>query len=137
MKTISYIFKCPIYHTRICFIYTKHKKYKKLFKEFPMFKELFHKKDEIYAHAIKSWVEENGEKFNTIYIVLSGGCKYNPLTYGTLAHEAFHASGFILDHKGYVPDINNEEPQAYLIEYIMDELCTFLKEKCNFDFVLK
>ena len=36
-----------------------------------------------------------------------------------LAHEAVHASSFILEAMGVVADFNNDEGQAYMVEYIM------------------
>ena len=42
------------------------------------------------------------------------------LTPGTIAHEAFHAAFRILDRAGVKPDVNNQEPFAYLLSWVVD-----------------
>ncbi len=79
----------------------------KLEKKFPHLKEF--ELSELYAHSF-----------------LSGGgimCVFNPrnehkLTYGVIAHEAVHIANFISLRKGVIVDGNNDEPQAYLVDWV-------------------
>lgn|GEM_PF-4294464 len=38
-----------------------------------------------------------------------------------IAHEAVHAASFILDEMGVVADFDNDELQAYLVQYICEK----------------
>lgn len=37
----------------------------------------------------------------------------------SLAHEAVHLANFIMRRIGWAPDLENDEPQAYLVEHIV------------------
>lgn len=80
----------------------------------------------MYAHAINHKYVKQGLEFGAVYIVLNDKNEYRALTLGTIAHEAFHASNMIFDQVGALPDIDNDEPQAYLIGYITDLIIQFL-----------
>lgn len=48
----------------------------------------------------------------------------------TIAHEAFHASNTMMNSFGARPDAMNDEPQAYLLDWIVKEIYkTYLKHK--------
>ena len=47
------------------------------------------------------------------------------LDYSKMAHESFHLSNYILSHIGAEPSFINDEPQAYLIQYIFNEAIKF------------
>lgn len=48
----------------------------------------------------------------------------------TIAHEAFHASNTMMNSFGAKPDAMNDEPQAYLLDWIVKEIYkTYLKHK--------
>lgn len=38
------------------------------------------------------------------------------------AHEAFHATNFVMDRAGYRPDPVNDEPQAYFLTELMQAM---------------
>jgi hypothetical protein len=40
---------------------------------------------------------------------------------GCLCHEAFHLSNMICLNKGFIPTFENDEPQAYIIQYIFNK----------------
>ena len=61
-------------------------------------------------------------------LVLNTYLERIPLKYGIITHEAFHIASMILENSGYSHDPNNEEPFAYLAEWIADEAFIFLKE---------
>ena len=43
-------------------------------------------------------------------------------TIGTIAHEAFHITNFMMKRVGIKPDIENDEPQAYLLSLIVEHV---------------
>lgn len=48
-----------------------------------------------------------------------------PANIPILAHEALHATNKILDKRGIKSDFENDEAQAYLLEWIMEECIKF------------
>ena len=55
-----------------------------------------------------------------------------PITPGVIAHESLHAVNMILDNRGVVEDFNNDEPVAYLLEWIVDRVYETM-HKYNFN----
>lgn len=49
------------------------------------------------------------------------------VTPGIIAHESLHLVGLIYEDIHAILDIENDEPQCYLIEWIVDECHKFLK----------
>ena len=45
----------------------------------------------------------------------------------TLVHECVHAANMILDHKGIPMSLENDESQAYLVEWIFENCLKVLK----------
>ena len=45
----------------------------------------------------------------------------------TISHEAFHTVSFLSIEKGIKPDLNNDEPQAYLQGFITKEIFKICK----------
>lgn len=43
-----------------------------------------------------------------------------------ISHESFHISNFISKRIGINPDVNNDEPQAYLLSWIVEETIKFM-----------
>lgn len=41
---------------------------------------------------------------------------------GVIAHEAFHLTCHVFDERGIKPDLDNDEPQAYLLEWVVDRI---------------
>lgn len=48
------------------------------------------------------------------------GFQRNLITAGTIAHEAKHALNHIFSSKGIRPDVFNDEPECYLLGYLVD-----------------
>lgn len=72
--------------------------------------------------------------FDTSYKALSyyhNGKHYiilpDDVTPGLLSHEIFHLSNDILKYVGVKADYDNDEAQAYLIDYLMDKVWKKLK----------
>lgn len=53
---------------------------------------------------------------STIYLVWTRK-KHAP----TIAHECVHAANALLESRGWKPQLDNDEPQAYLVEALMRE----------------
>jgi hypothetical protein len=92
-------------------------------KHIPDFKD-----EEPYGHTLA--VNYNGRAayaviFNFLY-------SYRKITHGTITHESIHAANFIASDRGIVADFNNDEPIAYLADWITDEIYKFIEES-DFD----
>lgn len=48
--------------------------------------------------------------------------------HGLIAHECFHLTHRIMKHVNKTYDIDNDEPEAYLIQYLTDTVYSFFKE---------
>ena len=48
--------------------------------------------------------------------------------FSTIAHEAFHITSFIMKRVGIHPDVNNDEAQAYLISWIVEQVYNVFKK---------
>jgi len=73
-----------------------------------------------------SGYSEGRGKFNLIVL----NKKYltdEPFTISTIAHEAFHITSFIMKRVGIHPDVNNDESQAYLLSFIVEEVYKLYK----------
>lgn len=81
-------------------------------------------KEDIYAHAI------HGEykNFEAFYIVLDIK-NSSKITNGVIAHEAFHVAEFIAESRGFIPDFENNESVAYILEWVTDQIHKFIIEK--------
>lgn len=56
----------------------------------------------------------------------------NNIRVGIIAHEALHLIGYIYEDIGAILDVKNDEPQCYLLEWIVDECHKFIKiDKSN------
>jgi len=53
---------------------------------------------------------------------------FKPVTHGIIAHEALHATSDIFNFICAEMDVNNQEPQCYLIEWIVEQCHKFLNE---------
>lgn len=49
------------------------------------------------------------------------------IQHGLIAHEAFHLTMRIMSHINKPYDLHNDEPEAYLIQFIITEIYKFLK----------
>lgn len=83
-----------------------------------------HFDDFIYAHALLR--ERKG--FNWYVIVLNPYDEDHYLTHGTIAHEAYHITTWIMRAKGMQHDPDNNEAECYLIQYFVDLIYEKLEE---------
>ena len=82
--------------------------------------------DSIFAHMIEHFRKENNKEYHCIYLVFNRKNEYSKITYGVITHEAAHAVDAIFN---YINEGKTEESFAYLIEYLVKEICKFLKIK--------
>lgn len=117
-------FRCPVYDMQMCIIVTDN--YKEINKRHDLEFE-----DIIFCHTVKGGIKISSEKElrSCIYLIFNPKYKFEDryLTHGVIAHECFHATNFLFMIIGAKPDINNDEPQAYLINYLVDQVEDFIK----------
>lgn len=51
------------------------------------------------------------------------------ISHSNIAHESLHAANVILDSRGVVSDFNNDEPVTYLLEWIINQVYKFARDK--------
>ena len=54
--------------------------------------------------------------------------KKGAITHGVIAHECFHLTHRIMNGINKAYDITNDEPEAYLIHFLVDKVYEFLKD---------
>lgn len=109
--------KIPLYRGKLVMILTNSKK--KLRKHVPEYKG-----ETLYAHAI--YTDWNGVQ--GFAIVLNFNNKFRKIHHGTIAHEVIHITNFISDMRDIRLDLVNDEPIAYLAEWITDQIYAFVRK---------
>lgn len=113
----------PIYKTQLIIVNTdKASKLKKY--------ELddYYEGMNIYASTHNQSLK-NGNRYGCrIVIVFNTKLLPKNIITGVVAHESLHASNFIFDRKGIEVDRENDEPQAYLIQWIANKCYKLLKD---------
>lgn len=71
-------------------------------------------------HNIKNGISEKG-----ITIVLNPHYTNCKITAGIIAHECIHVKNMIFETIGYKPKTNNDEAEAYFIEYLVNKVTDF------------
>lgn len=69
--------------------------------------------------------EVDGEKFDRKGVTVILNPNYNKqdkITIGIIAHEAIHVKNMVFEGINYKPKTNNDEAEAYFMEWIMDFL---------------
>ena len=84
----------------------------------------------LYAHSFMA----NHKGIQGFFIILNFDSSNNKITHGVIAHEAIHATNAIFSERGVVADFYNDEPYAYLIKWIVDQVHKFIqKHKKNIE----
>lgn len=86
-------------------------------------------RSDIYASAYFGLYEKDKKTYNGYYIVLNPFNDFSDITPGTISHEAFHISSMLFDRINIKADHNNDEAQAYFLEWVVDEVYGFLKDE--------
>lgn len=111
-KNITTI-ELPIYRADIVVIIDNWEEADKKFK-------LDLEKEDLKAHAI-TWLDPVYKKKHEIFVLL----KTEFLDYNTVCHELYHIVMFVCEAKGIKPDLENDEPLAYLLGHIAEKLFAF------------
>ena len=118
------LFKCPLYPIRICLIVSDN--FLLVNKKYDL--ELT---EDSFAHTARNYIQIKGEVLRAVCVFMCFDPEFEFEQYrlcpSLIAHECFHASGFIMEHIGILPENFNNEGQAYLLGYLMDETMKFLK----------
>jgi hypothetical protein len=78
-------------------------------------------KEEIYASTFSSQFK----RYPSAFILLNFNHD-EKLDHGVIAHEVFHASNIIMKDRQLLPDVDNDESQAYLIQWISNQVYDFI-----------
>ena len=87
-------------------------------------KELDEVNKKYYIHNDKfefSGYSEGNGKCNLI-LLNKKYLKDEVFAISTIAHEAFHITSFVMKRVGINPDVNNDESQAYLLSWIVEQV---------------
>ena len=78
--------------------------------------------------AALAYSDHNGHDFCVVFA-------QDQLTPARIAHEVVHLVNMIFQYVDYKPDLSNDEAQAYLHQYIFEEIFTalFTCEQINHD----
>lgn len=77
--------------------------------------------DQVYAHALyRDW--DDKDRF---MMVLNFDKVIHP---GAIAHEALHVAHNIASCRDILPDYENDEPIAYLVEWVTDEVYAIIHQ---------
>jgi len=49
------------------------------------------------------------------------------ISVGTIAHECKHIVNYIFDARGIKLDTDNDEPECYLLGWLVDKICSIIK----------
>ena len=102
-------FNIPLYRGKLVVMLTDDKQFIKQY--IPDFDN-----NSIYAHTINAPFKGK----DGYYIILNPKNRCRKIYAGTIAHEALHVTSFLFDNRGLKLDMNNDEAQAYLLEWIVD-----------------
>ncbi len=110
--------KIPIYKGKLMIIITNSSKKlkKKLIPDFEY--------EDIYAHVRLI----NHKDWETFAIILNIEYPTDKITCGTIAHEAFHVVNMLAERRNFIADFNNDEPLAYILDWITDEIYAFIQK---------
>jgi len=72
----------------------------------------------VYAHS--SWPYDWNDREAFVLLLNMDGPE--PITHATITHEATHIANGILSERGAKPSFNNDEPFAYLVEWVANEI---------------
>lgn len=106
----------PLYGGDLIIIFSNS--VEKIQKEVPHFK-----KKHLFAYS--SYDDSKGRDY---FIILNFDDEFEEITPGIIAHEALHVGHYIFHDIGADSDLNNDEPLAYLLKWIVDQVHEFHNE---------
>ena len=112
--------KIPIYVGYLVLILSND--VKKLSKKFPRYID---DDENLYANTIRDYYKD----WRGFYVILNFKNKYSKITHGVIAHEAYHVTSFLAEAVGMRHDPANDEPMAYLHEWVITQLYKWIDEE--------
>jgi len=104
----------PIYHQRLSLVFDDNTDDMEVtFTEDSISKTEILERKELYAHALM--LEEDNDIVFTIVLNFNN---LTPITTGTVIHEIVHIKNMIYGYLGMVNDLENDEHEAYIVEWI-------------------
>jgi len=79
--------------------------------------------NELFAHACF----DNFRGMQGFFVILNPSNMNGVISPGVVAHEATHISSYIAKERGFVADFDNDEPIAYLVQYVADRAWDYLQ----------
>lgn len=79
---------------------------------------------EVYAHSILS----NYKGMEGYYMILNPSDIKAKSIHGLIAHEAVHIANMLAESRGFIADLSNDEPIAYLVEWIVNNVIEMIKK---------
>lgn len=83
--------------------------------------------DELWAQTFSDVDKDEHEIFTVVFFFNEPSTP--PITHGIITHESLHITNLILAKAGVKLKTNNDEASAYLIQWVVDQITFFLKEK--------
>lgn len=115
---LEHVVDIPIYRGKLIIIVSDDKE--EIKKKISDFEE----DGDIYGHACLT----NWEGWQGFALVINHKNKHRPLTFGVIAHEALHLTNFLMNERGVHLDYENDEPHAYLLDWIIEQVLDFLSQ---------
>lgn len=115
--------KVPLYGGNLVLMFTNNKR--EIVKHIPDFD-----RENIYAHSCGM---NDGGKEGYV-IILNFNLKDSKISHGRITHEVVHIVSHIAETRGFEPSFSNDEPIAYLADWVANEVYKFMSEKgfsCN------
>ena len=106
----------PIYHGKLDICITDDRE--RMAKDY---KDVGGFNDEVFAHTLYN------ESKGVFAVVLNPLNSISKLSQGIIAHEAVHVVNFVFGSRGVIPDTDNDEPMAYFVEWVVDEINKYLQ----------
>lgn len=110
----------PIYRGQLMLIVDNDPE--KIRKHIPSFNRT---KESLYAHT---WMFGHGKDGRQTFCIILNFNASRPIYPGVIAHEVEHVKNMIFAERGAETNPNDDETQAYLVEWITDEIYAWLKE---------
>ncbi len=79
---------------------------------------------DIYAHTLYG-----GHNGIEAYFIVLNFKNNTPIYNGVISHEVIHACNMLAETRGFIPTFSNDEPIAYMAEWIADQVYKFMEEK--------
>ena len=106
--------KVPLYHQYLYVIISDDVE-----KEIDKIQKIFNINTERFDFS--GYSESIGGKFNAV-VLNKKYLREDNFAIGTIAHESLHVTNFIMKRIGIHPDVNNDEAQAYLLSWVVEQV---------------